>query len=186
MLLLATAAGCGPLPAGAPPAGPVRRQAAGGSEESRPSTARAEPGSGATSVDGTPTDETPSAPAVVPADDYEAALVRAEAEGKPVLLLFTAPWCEYSRRLEEEVLTQAGPRAVTGEFVCVRVDFGRRDLREQYRVKVFPTIIPATSRGTSSQRLTGEQTVESYVAGLTTALTAMTAQRSAVETAGRR
>jgi thiol:disulfide interchange protein len=117
------------------------------------------------------------------ADDYDAALAKAEAEGKPLLLFFTAPWCEYSRRLEAEVLTSVDAQAATSRFVCVRVDVGRNDLRQQYRVKVFPTIIPATSRGTASQRLTGAQTVESFVAGLTTALTAMTDQRPSVEAA---
>ena len=50
-------------------------------------------------------------------------------------------------------------------------------------MKVFPTIIPATSRGTASQRLTGAQTVESFVGGLTTALKAVTEPRPAAETA---
>jgi thiol:disulfide interchange protein len=120
-------------------------------------------------------------PTVLPAGDYEAALARAEAEGKPLLLFFTAPWCEYCRRLESEVLVDGQAQAAAAHFVCVRVDFARRDLQEQYRVKVFPTIIPATSRGTASQRLTGAQTVQSFVAGVTTALTAVAEPRPAAE-----
>jgi len=176
MLGAAATAGCGPLPAGTPPASPpVRAATARNAEGAR-----------------TPADGRPSAPssAAAPAgatspialtDDYEGALARAEAEGKPLLLFFTAPWCEYCRRLEGEVLATPEAQAATAHFVCVRVDFARRDLHEQYRVKVFPTIIPATSRGTASQRLTGAQSVETFVAGLTTALTAVTEPRPATE-----
>src|SRR5688500_14848545 len=99
-------------------------------------------------------------------DTYEAALPKAEADEKPLRLFFTGPWRAYGRRLETEVLTQSDAQAAASRFVCVRVDAGRRDLLDQYRVKVFPTIIPATSRGTASQRLSGAQTVESFVGGL--------------------
>jgi thiol-disulfide isomerase/thioredoxin len=173
----ALTAGCGPLPAGTPPASaPVRATAAHRTDETGP-TAEGPLGSiplaAAHSV---------ALPPITLGDDYEAALARAEAEGKPLLLFFTAPWCEYSRRLEAEVLNQADAQAAASRFVCVRIDVARRDLHEQYRVKVFPTIIPATSRGTASQRLTGAQTVESFVTGLTTALTAVTEPRPAAET----
>jgi thiol-disulfide isomerase/thioredoxin len=178
MLSAAVTAGCGPLPAGTPPASaPARSSAARRVDELGP-TAEGPLGSiplaAAHSV---------ALPPITLGDDYEAGLARAEAEGKPLLLFFTAPWCEYSRRLEAEVLCQADAQAAASRFVCVRIDVGRRDLHEQYRVKVFPTIIPATSRGTASQRLTGAQTVESFVTGLTTALTAVTEPRPAAETA---
>ena len=173
----AAVVGCGPLPVGTPPASaPAHATAARRVEPPRP-TAEGPLGS-------IPLAAAHSAalPPITLGDDYEAALVRAEAEGKPLLLFFTAPWCEYSRRLEAEVLSQADAQAAASRFVCVRIDVDRRDLQEQYRVKVFPTIIPATSRGTASQRLTGAQTVESFVTGLTTALTAVTEPRPAAET----
>jgi thiol-disulfide isomerase/thioredoxin len=179
---MALLAGCGPLPAGAPPASssaPTRAVAAAvgnRSNDLRPATA---------GPSGSPPVASAAAagPSIPLSNDYEAALAQAEAEAKPLLLLFTAPWCEYSRRLETEVLAAAAAQAAAAPYVCVRVDFARQDLREQYRVKVFPTIIPATSRGTASQRLTGAQTVESFVTGLTTALTAVNDPRPAAEAA---
>jgi len=199
MLIAAAVAGCGPLPAGTPPASTAARTtaagntAAGNTSAGNTSARRADefrttPAAAAligSASSGAATGETHSValPPVTLADDYETAMARAEAEGKPLLLFFTAPWCEYSRRLEAEVLNQADAQAAASRFVCVRVDFNRQDLRDQYRVKVFPTIIPATSRGTASQRLSGAQTVESFVAGLTTALTAVTEPRPAAEAA---
>ncbi|MFM7564122.1 MAG: thioredoxin family protein [Planctomycetota bacterium] len=88
-------------------------------------------------------------------DDAAAAVKRATAESKDMLLLFTgSDWCPPCKRLEEEVFSKAefGPEAIKN-FVLVKFDFPQtRELppelvkqneewQAKYGVSGFPTVI---------------------------------------------
>ena len=60
-------------------------------------------------------------------DSYELARQRAQALGRPVLLDFTAEWCNACHELEAEVFAKPEVRARLGqEFVLLKVDFDRQ------------------------------------------------------------
>lgn len=94
-------------------------------------------------------------PEIVWYTNYEAAVQRAEAEEKPLLLLFTgSDWCLWCQKLEQEVFVDpAFVEKVGKEFVFVKLDFPLRKaipakelaqnekLKDKFDVKGFPTLI---------------------------------------------
>lgn len=87
--------------------------------------------------------------------DYEAAVRKADDEGKPILLFFTgSDWCGWCMKLVSEVLSQPEfIESMHDRFVFVEVDFPKRtalpnDISEQnerlaqlYGIRSYPTII---------------------------------------------
>ncbi len=101
--------------------------------------------------------------------DYEAALARAEREGKAVLVDFTgSDWCGYCIRLRSEVLEEPHFRAWAGEhFVLLEVDMPKNPkfdeeqraqnqmLCKKYGVDGFPTLLVLDSQGNALGGLFG-------------------------------
>lgn len=93
--------------------------------------------------------------------DYDAALKKAKAENKSVLLDFTgSDWCGWCIRLKKEVFSQkAFKEYAKDNLVTVELDFPQRkklsadvkkqnaELMKQYKVRGFPTIILLNSDG---------------------------------------
>ncbi len=71
------------------------------------------------------------------------------ATGKPMLIVFGAPWCKFCKKLENEVLTQ--PRLakyINKSFVPVHVDLGvdeDRWIAEALEVNALPTSVVLSS-----------------------------------------
>jgi thiol-disulfide isomerase/thioredoxin len=120
------------------------------------------------------TPKTAAAPAALDAlpfgEDFAAALERAKAEGKPLLIFFETAWCPYCRQLQNEVLARPEFRAAAERFVCVRVDGDREPRRAvEYRIKAFPTIVVAAPDGTAIERIVGILPLEAITTRLGTA-----------------
>jgi thiol:disulfide interchange protein len=79
------------------------------------------------------------------------ALVLAKAQGRPVLVDFSAIWCPTCRVLHADVFTNAEVRrAITAGFVLCRVDYespGARAFMQRYEVQGFPALIVLTAEG---------------------------------------
>lgn len=87
-------------------------------------------------------------------DDYDKALERAKAEGKPLLLNFTgSDWCGWCVKLDQEVFSTGPFKAYAREhLVLVTLDFPRQKkipqrtrsqnerLAKQFGVRGYPTI----------------------------------------------
>lgn len=113
-------------------------------------------------------------------DDLAAAQTDAAATGKPMLLIFAADWCLHSRQLTAEILPDASVRHLTDRFICVRINVDRSpELRDEYRVRAYPTLIFTSPTGVVLQRLTGAQPSDAVAQEMSATL-ASTAERLAM------
>lgn len=78
-----------------------------------------------------------------------AVLAAAAAADRPVLMLITAPWCQYCRNLMATTMADPGVVAAVNEgFVPVHVDAERRpDINQRYGTGGWPTIAWLTPDG---------------------------------------
>jgi len=88
-------------------------------------------------------------PAAIAWQPYEAGLARAKAEGKPVMLIFGADWCEPCHELSDHVLSDPRVVAASRDFVMVHVDVDEReDLAAKYPPDGYtPRIVFLTADG---------------------------------------
>ena len=100
--------------------------------------------------------------------DYQAALVKAKAKHKLVLLDFTgSDWCEYCQALEKEVLSKpAFKHFAEANYILVTVDFPHQkglpeevklqnsSLRRKFKVHSYPTLIVVDAEGKELGRQT--------------------------------
>lgn len=128
-------------------------QAAAGAGDALPALALATAGDAKTAV---------ASPALPPMADLRADAVRARAEGKPVVLLFSLPDCKYCAEVRQNYLLplvrDAEPAKrplirealMTGEQSITGFD-GKpttpRQLAEHYHVRVSPTLLFVDSEG---------------------------------------
>jgi thiol:disulfide interchange protein len=79
-------------------------------------------------------------------------------EGKPMLLFFTASWCEYCRQMAEEAFTNPQVVNLSANFVCVLIDADAEpDVCRQFQVTGYPTIQFLSPRGVPLERVVGKK-----------------------------
>ncbi len=73
---------------------------------------------------------------------YEVGTKVAAMEKSPILLFFTASWCPWCRRLEQEVLVEPKVMSELRKFVCVKLDVDKNhDVAMAYGVVSMPRVI---------------------------------------------
>jgi thiol:disulfide interchange protein DsbD len=91
----------------------------------------------------------------------KAAIAEASAHGKPVILFFTADWCMFCRRLENETFTDGEVARLAKDFAVFRVDMTSStpppetaELAKRYGAEGLPTVAFLNERGEWLQDLT--------------------------------
>ncbi|MBX6316610.1 MAG: thioredoxin family protein [Isosphaeraceae bacterium] len=90
-------------------------------------------------------------------DDFERAQGEARASGRPLWVQFTAPWCAFCRKMEQETFTRPEVAALARERVIpVRVQSeARADLSERFAVEALPTTLILAPGGSVLARHVG-------------------------------
>jgi thioredoxin-related protein len=95
----------------------------------------------------------------------------ASRQSKPMMLFFTAPWCEYCRQMVAEAFAHPQVVSLADQFVCVRVDADvEPDVCRQFAVSGYPTIQFLSPRGVALNRLVGKQPAHQLMMAMQAAL----------------
>ena len=82
----------------------------------------------------------------------------ARAQGKPMLVFFTAHWCHYCHAMADDAFCQEAVVKSADQFVCVLVDADtEQDVCRHFRVRGYPTIQFLSPQGVPLNRITGKQ-----------------------------
>lgn len=93
--------------------------------------------------------------------NYNEALVKSKAEGKPILLFFTgSDWCTWCHRLESEVFeTSSFIDSAKDKYIFVEVDFPKmspispdlkaqnKQLQDKHGIRGYPTVVVVDGNG---------------------------------------
>lgn len=89
------------------------------------------------------------------------AVQQAVEQGKPVILVFTADWCPFCRRLERETFTDGGVARLAKQFAVFRVDMTSSnlppetaELAKEYGAEGLPTVAFIDAQGEWLKSLT--------------------------------
>ena len=86
--------------------------------------------------------------------DYASALKRAQAEKKPMLVMMTATWCGWCKKLEHDTLSDAWVRHFLSGFVLVKA-FEDKAVEKQYGCGGYPTLVFTDSEGKLIHKVVG-------------------------------
>ncbi len=96
-------------------------------------------------------------------DDLAQGLQEAQKAGKPVLVDFSAAWCGWCKKLEQDTFPDPGVQDLLGRYVLVRVDADRHpELVKQYGVKGLPTLLMLDGAGKLIRRVEGFRGAELF------------------------
>lgn len=105
---------------------------------------------------------------------FRAGSEQALREGKPLLLFFTASWCEHCHRMAREAFHGQQVAELSERFVCVRVDADQEPgLCQKFGVNEFPTVQFVSARGAVLHRVVGRRSPKVLMTEMQTALQAV-------------
>jgi FKBP-type peptidyl-prolyl cis-trans isomerase 2 len=89
-------------------------------------------------------------------EGHEEALARAKREGKPLVLVLYAEWCQFSQQYLHGILADARIRVLSGSFVWSRIDTDKeRDIYGRYKQNGYPLTVILSPEGKELHRMRG-------------------------------
>ncbi len=97
-------------------------------------------------------------PALQFIDGYQQGLAAAAQQRKPLLVFFTASWCDYCHQMADEALLDPKVVRLGQQFVCVRVDADAEpNVCRLLEVAGYPTLLFLSPRGVPLERVVGKR-----------------------------
>jgi thiol:disulfide interchange protein len=91
-------------------------------------------------------------------EGYQQGYARAAAESKPMLVFFTAEWCQFCHQMADEAFTHPQVVRLADQFVCILVDADHEpDVCRRFGVNGYPTIQFLSPRGVPLERIVGKK-----------------------------
>lgn len=104
-------------------------------------------------------------------EGYRQGYAESARQNKPMLLFFTASWCEYCHQMADEALAHPQVVRLSEQFVCVLIDADAEpDVCRQFQVAGYPTIQFLSPRGVPLERVVGKQPGHQVLMAMQTAL----------------
>ncbi len=95
---------------------------------------------------------------------YDEGMAEAAAADKPVLIDFTADWCIWCKKMEEEVYSDADVVSVLQDFVCIQVDTDRDPrVAIAYGARTLPRLVILNTFGEITVDRNGYLPVEGFL-----------------------
>ncbi|REK15912.1 MAG: thioredoxin family protein [Planctomycetota bacterium] len=89
---------------------------------------------------------------------YGPGFAEASRRGKPMMLFFTATWCDYCHQMSDEAFTDPRVVQLASNFVCVLIDADAEpDVCRQFAVTGYPTVQFVSPRGVPLRREVGKK-----------------------------
>lgn len=103
------------------------------------------------------------------ASNYDEALAMAKAEGKPVMVKFTAEWCGPCKEMDAEAFTNSDVTAEIDKLIAVKVydtDPKYQELSSKYGAGSFPTLVFIKNDESVIDSVVGYRGVDATLASL--------------------
>ncbi len=106
--------------------------------------------------------------------DYKSAKIEAETDGKPLMLYFSASWCDFCRNLARDVWPDSRIEKILNEsYIPLNIDMNDKKqdpVAQKFNVSLTPTIIIFSRHGREIIRLEGPRNAEQLLEILEDAL----------------
>lgn len=91
-------------------------------------------------------------------EGYQQGYKHALENGKPMLVFFTAEWCQYCHQMANEAFVHQQVVSLSERFVCILVDADKEpEVCRNFRVQGYPTIQFLSPRGVPLNRIVGKK-----------------------------
>lgn len=117
---------------------------------------------------------------------YARGYQHAQAAGKPMLVFFTARWCDYCHQMRREAFADRRVVELSRQFVCVMVDADDEpQVCQEFEVRGYPTVQFISPRGVPLNRLTGKTSGDRLTRQMQAALEAVASRTNLQRTTRR-
>ncbi len=85
---------------------------------------------------------------------------------KNIVLLVSAEWCPYCRKLEKEIFQTTMGENLLKDLICVKVDFDTsygQEIKRKYRIIGLPTVVFLNPKGKEIDRVIGYDSKEQFL-----------------------
>jgi thiol:disulfide interchange protein len=107
-------------------------------------------------------------------DGYQRGCEVARRERKPMLLFFTASWCQYCHQMANEAFNQTQVTNLSQRFVCVLIDADAEpQVCQNFQVRGYPTVQFLSPDGAPLHRVVGKRPGAQFLVDMQTALQAV-------------